>query len=150
MKILRLRNKEDYRTVLKVLIQYADTIQLTVTGDEDFTKQSLYDTFSNELIKVVKIKKWPGTIRSGEGVMSYFYPYNDAMAGFLKKYDAFYKQYRENGISFFGYSLDRIEVDMAFLSNNEVVFYTIAHENEMRIVSDKLERALSKSGLILK
>ena len=91
MKILRLRNKEDYRTVLKVLIQYADTIQLTVTGDEDFTKQSLYQAFDEDLIKVVQTKKWPGTIRSSPGAMSYFYPYNTKMVNFLNKYNSFYK-----------------------------------------------------------
>ncbi|QNR08643.1 hypothetical protein [Macrococcoides canis] len=100
MKFLRLRNKEEYRKMLQILVNHTDTIQITVTGDEDFMEQSLYQAFDEDLIKVVQTKKWPGTIRSGPGAMSYFYPYNTKMANFLKKYNSFYKQYRENGVSF--------------------------------------------------
>ncbi|ARQ07743.1 hypothetical protein MACA111363_08205 [Macrococcoides canis] len=150
MKHLRLRNKEEYRKMLQILVDYVDTIQITVTGDEDFTEQSLYQAFDDDLIKVVQTKKWPGTIRSGPGAMSYFYPYNTKMANFLKKYNSFYKQYRENGVSFFGYALDGIEADMAFLNEKEIVFYTIAHENEMRIYSESLARFLKGEGYIVK
>ncbi|WP_354680406.1 hypothetical protein MRN59_01720 [Macrococcoides caseolyticum] len=150
MKHLRLRNKEEYRKMLQILVNHADTIQITVTGDDDFTEQSLYQSFDDNLIKVVQTKKWPGTIRSGPGAMSYFYHYNTRMGDFLKKYNSFYKQYRENGISFFGYSLDGIEADIAFLKGNQIVFYTIAHENKMLIECESLGRSLIEEGYIIK
>ncbi|MGK0575965.1 hypothetical protein [Macrococcus capreoli] len=140
MHYLISNDKESYRTVIRKLLDYADTILITCTLGEDFTETSIYKNLSSEFIEMKVQRKWPGTQGNHQGNLYYFH-YNQRVVNEIKLFNCFYK---EDG---FDYSPIEVDIDIAFLKDGKSVLYSIGHEHEVRVMDNKLAGELKQMGL---
>ncbi|WP_414050323.1 hypothetical protein [Macrococcus animalis] len=140
MKFLKSNDKDSYRKVIRKLLEYADTILITCTSDEDLTGTSVYQNLLPESIEMKVLRKWPGTQSNHQGKLFYFH-YNQRVVDEIKLFNCFYRD------SIHDYSPIDVAIDMAFLKDGKSVLYSIAHEYEVRVIDNQLAGELKQMGL---